>query len=288
MLEMHFCLEKNRGILLMKIKNLYGKNIFVTGASSGIGKACALRFAQSGCRVIGVAINCEEKVQYFENGGCFKLHNMDVTKEDEVERLVTSIECVDIAVLCAGIGVAGPVEELSIDLAKKQMDVNYFGTLRVCQAVLPKMREKRKGLVIVISSVAGRVPIPMQSHYSSSKYALEAMVECIRMEMRQFNIRAALIEPGDTHTGFTESRQFYDNTDSAYKEMCAASVGKMEEDERNGRSPDSVAKIAVNLAGRKHPPVRSVVGAEYKLLMFLLRFLPDTLIETILRKLYLT
>lgn len=288
MLEMHFCLGKNREILLMKMKNLYGKNILVTGASSGIGKACALRFAQSGCHVIGVAINCEERMQYFENGGCLELHNMDVTKEDEVERLVARIQCVDIAVLCAGIGVAGPVEELSIDLAKKQMDVNYFGTLRVCQAVLPKMREKRKGLVIVISSVAGRVPIPMQSHYSSSKYALEAMVECIRMEMRQFNVRAALIEPGDTHTGFTESRQFYDNTDSVYKEMCATSVEKMEKDERNGRSPDSVAKIVVKLAGRKHPPVRSVVGAEYRLLMFLLRFLPDTLTEAILSKLYLT
>lgn len=273
--------------MLTEMKNVYGKNIFVTGASSGIGKACAEAFAKKGCHVIGAAIGCNKDIKYYESGGCFELHNMDVTKEVDVNRLVSSIKNIDIAILCAGIGVAGPVEELPMKLAERQMDVNYFGTLRVCQAILPKMREQRKGLVVVISSVAGKVPIPMQSHYSSSKYALEAMVECIRMEMRQFGVQAALVEPGDTHTGFTDNRQFYDNTNSVYKETCAISVGKMEKDERNGRSPDSVAKVVLKLAGRKNPSVRTVVGIEYKLLMFLMRFLPDRLTESILQKLYL-
>lgn len=273
--------------MLTEMKNVYGKNIFVTGASSGIGKACAEAFAKKGCHVIGAAIGCDKDIKYYESGGCFELHNMDVTKEVDVNHLVSSIKNIDIAILCAGIGVAGPVEELPMKLAERQMDVNYFGTLRVCQAILPKMREQRKGLVVVISSVAGKVPIPMQSHYSSSKYALEAMVECIRMEMRQFGVQTSLIEPGDTHTGFTDNRQFYDNTHSVYKETCAISVGKMEKDERNGRSPDSVAKVVLKLAGRKRPPVRTVVGIEYKLLMFLMRFLPDRLTESILRKLYL-
>lgn len=270
------------------MKNVYGKNVFITGASSGIGKACAVTFAKAGCHVIGVARSCEESIEHYENGGVLELHKMDVTSDAEVTQLISGIEKIDIAILCAGMGIAGPVEEVSMLLAEKQMDVNYFGTLRVCQAILPKMREQRHGLLIVISSIAGKVPIPMQSHYSSSKYALEAMVEAIRLEMRPFGVQAVLIEPGDTHTGFTDNRQFYDNSSSAYKEVCAASVGKMERDERNGRSPQSAADVALKLAGRKHPPIRIAVGFEYKLLMFVMRFLPDKLRAEILYKLYLS
>lgn len=269
------------------MKNVYGKAVLVTGASSGIGQACARSFAKAGCHVIGAALGCEETVERYENGGIFELHPVDVTSDSDVKNLIAGMEKIDIAVLCAGIGVAGPVEELSMALAEKQMGVNYFGTLRVCRAVLPQMREQGHGLVVVISSIAGKVPIPMQSHYSSSKYALEAMVECIRMEMHPFGVQAALIEPGDTHTGFTDSRQFYEDTHSAYQAVCTASVGKMERDERNGRSPETVARAAMKLAGRKHPPVRTVVGAEYKVLMLLLRFVPDRVTEWILRKLYL-
>lgn len=270
------------------IKNVYGKNVFVTGASSGIGKACALSFANAGCHVIGAALGCEESVRHYDNGGFFELHNMDVTSDTEVTKLISGIETIDIAVLCAGIGVAGPVEELPMALAEKQMAVNYFGTLRVCQAILPKMRKQQRGLLLVISSIAGKVPIPMQSHYSSSKYALEAMVEAIRLEMRPFNIRAVLIEPGDTHTGFTENRQFYDTSNSVYKEICATSIGKMEQDERNGRPPQSVADVALKMAGKKNPPIRVAVGFEYKLLMFVMRFLPDKVRAEILYRLYLS
>lgn len=270
------------------MKNVYGKNVFVTGASSGIGKACAQSFAKAGCHVIGAALGCKESTEHYENGGIFELHNMNVTSDAEVSGLLAGIEKIDIAILCAGMGVAGPVEELPMVLAEKQMAVNYFGTLRVCQTILPKMRRQRHGLVIVISSIAGKVPIPMQSHYSSSKYALEAMVEAIRLEMRHFGVQATLIEPGDTRTGFTDNRQFYDNNSSAYKEICAVSVGKMERDERNGRSPQTVADVAMKLAGRKKPPIRVAVGFEYKLLMFVMRFLPDKVRAEILYKLYLS
>ncbi len=269
------------------MKRVYGKNVFVTGASSGIGQACAISFAKAGYHVIGTAINCKEHTEYFENGGSFELYNMDVTKESEVQAIMSGISRIDIAVLCAGIGIAGPVEEVPMDLAKLQMEVNYFGTLRMCQYILPKMREQQCGLVLVVSSVAGKVPIPMQSHYSSSKYALEAMVECIHMEMKAFGVRASLIEPGDTNTGFTDNRKFYDDSSSPYKKACAASVGKMEKDERNGRSPQSVADVAMKLASKRNPPVRIAVGIEYKLLMFVMRFVPDQIRQFVLRTIYL-
>jgi short-subunit dehydrogenase len=212
---------------------------------------------------------------------------MDVTNDASVQAVTAQLDRVDIAVLAAGMGVSGPAEELPMALAYKQMETNFFGVLRVGQALLPKMRQQGRGLFLVIGSIAGRVPIPMQSHYSASKYALEAYVEAVRMEMRVFGVRACIIEPGDTHTGFTDARQKFCPPDSPYAAVCETSVASMERDERNGRPPESVAAVAMKLAGRKNPPVRVAVGWQYKALMVLLRILPHRLEDFILTKLYL-
>jgi NAD(P)-dependent dehydrogenase (short-subunit alcohol dehydrogenase family) len=269
------------------MKNVYGPHVFVTGASSGLGRACALAFAQAGCQVVGVSRSCTESVTDFSDGGRLTMRPMDVTDDASVQDVTSTIDQVDIAVLAAGMGVSGPAEELPMALAYKQMETNYFGVLRVGQALLPKMRAQGHGLFLVIGSIAGRVPIPMQSHYSASKYALEAYVEAVRMEMSTFGVRACIIEPGDTNTGFTAARQKFCPPDSPYAAVCQRSVAAMERDERNGRPPESVAAVAIKLAGRKIPPVRVAVGWQYKALMVLLRFLPHRLEDFILTKLYL-
>ena len=267
-------------------KNHYGKNVFVTGASSGIGKACALMFAQNGCRVTGVSRSIEEKNISFEGGGSLSAKRLDITDEKAVRKFVNELDGVDIAVLCAGMGIAGPAETTGQELTKEQMNVNYFGTINAAQPCLTRMRENGRGLLIVIGSVAGRVSIPMQSQYSASKFALEAFTDAVRMEMKRFGVRASIIEPGDTRTGFTAARET-DETVSGYKEVLEKSVGRMARDEQNGRPPESVALEAIRLAGKKEPPARVPVGLEYKLLMFLLRFIPDRLREFILTKMYL-
>ena len=269
-----------------KWHNVYGNHVLVTGASSGIGKACAAAFAKRGCQVLGVSRHCEEIFQEFPGGGSLEMRRMDVTDAASVRTALQSAGPFDIAVLAAGMGVAGPAEELPLPLARKQLEVNYFGVLQVCSEILPQMRKHRHGLVLVISSIAGKVPIPMQSHYSSSKYALEAYVASLRMEMRPFGVRACLLEPGDTATGFTEAREEY-NVSSVYKKVFEASIAKMAKDEQNGKPPATVAKAALKMAGKKEPPVRLAIGADYKTLMLLLRFLPDRLTEKILTKLYL-
>ena len=114
----------------MRKKNLYGKRVFVTGASSGIGQACALLFARNGCNVTGVSRNTEEKTEQFPGGGSLALKRLDVTDEEAVREFVENLPGVDIAILCAGMGVAGPVETTASELTRKQMEVNYFGTLR--------------------------------------------------------------------------------------------------------------------------------------------------------------
>ncbi len=266
-------------------KNLYGKNVFVTGASSGIGKACAMMFAKNGCTVTGVSRNTEEKTENFAGGGSLTLRRLDVTDETATREFIDHLPGVDIAILCAGMGVAGPAETAPSEMTRKQMEVNYFGTLNAAQPCLTRMRSQRRGLLIIIGSIAGRVSIPMQSQYSASKYALEAFTDAVRMEMKQYGVRACIIEPGDTKTGFTAARETQD--DSAYGNTLKKSVAKMASDEQNGRSPDSVAKVALALAARKNPPARVPVGLEYKALMVLLRVMPDRGKELILSKLYL-
>ena len=265
--------------------SIYGKKVFVTGASSGIGKACAEYFAQMGFSVTGVSRHVEEIDQNFDGGGSLSLRKLDITDEEAVKGYISSLPEIDIAILCAGMGVAGPAETTPMEMTRKQMEVNYFGTVHCAQLCLSKMKEKGCGFLIIIGSIAGRVSIPMQSQYSASKYALEAFTDAVRMEMKPYGIKACIIEPGDTKTGFTAAREKLDET--GYGDVFTKSVDKMEKDEQGGRSPVSVAKAAYKLAQRKNPPARVPVGIEYKLLMFLLRLLPDRLKEFILTKMYL-
>lgn len=269
------------------MKNRYGKNVFITGASSGIGLACAQAFAEAGCHVTGVSRHCTASKTEYSGGGSLEMRPMDVTNEAQIDSVIDSLLAIDIAVLAAGMGVAGAAEELPLAMARQQIETNYLGVLAVGNSILPRMREQGHGLLIVVGSIAGRVSIPMQSHYSSSKYALEAYVDAVRMEMRPYGVRACILEPGDTRTGFTSARHTYLKSGSPYQAIVSASVNKMAKDEQNGRDPSSVAKAALFLCRKKNPPARLPIGFEYKLLMFLLRLLPDRFKEWILRLLYL-
>ena len=183
-------------------------------------------------------------------------------------------------------GIAGPAEDTFEEAVRAQFEVNYFGTLRVNRMVLPYFRAQGKGLVLVMSSVAGRVPIPYQSHYSSSKYALDAYVEALRMEARPFGIRAALIEPGDTKTGFTAARRMAMPEDSPYRKACEGAIARMAHDEETGVPAAKPAQAAFRLAERENPPVRVTVGAMYQGVMALRKIIPARAFERILAAMY--
>lgn len=268
------------------MKNCYGRNVFITGASSGIGKACAEIFAKNGCDVVGVSRHVDESITRFEGGGSLTLKRLDITDEAATREFIGNLPGVDIAIMAAGMGIAGPAETTASDLTRKQMEVNYFGTLNAAGPCLTRMRSKGKGLLLVIGSIAGKVSIPMQSQYSASKYALEAFTDAVRMEMRQYGVRACIIEPGDTKTGFTASRVMQNESED-YKAILERSVAKMAKDEQSGRSPGSVAETVLWLAGRRNPPARVAVGLDYKALMLLARLMPDRTKEFILRRMYL-
>lgn len=270
----------------MIIKNVYGKNVIVTGASSGIGKICAEGLANIGCNVVGLALGCEEKT-YNVGNGTIHLINCDVTKKEEVEKVFENIKEVDIALLAAGIGIAGPEEIMPVELARKQMEVNYFGVLNVCNFILPIMRNNRHGLVVAISSVGGRLALPMQGHYSSSKYALEAYMECLRIEMKDFNVKTCLIEPGDTKTGFTGARKTYNPESNPYYDICNNAVKRIAHDEQTGKDPKTVLDVLLKIIDKKEPPVRVAVGFSYKFVCFLAKILPSKLVDYLLYKMYI-
>ena len=259
----------------------YGQTILITGASSGIGLAAATMFAQAGYTVYAASRKCDETTA----GGIINIR-MDVCDEASVLRARDIIKDVGIILHCAGMGIAGAAEDTPEEAIRRQFDVNYFGVLRVNRIFLPGMRQRGAGLVLVMSSVAGRVPLPYQSHYSATKYALDTYVESLRMEAGRFGIRAALIEPGDTKTGFTSAREMAIPEGSPYREACEGAAARMSKDEQNGAAPETAAKAALKLAGKRNPPVRVTVGLPYKVVIFLRKVVPARAFEKILTGMY--
>ncbi len=274
------------------MKYTYGKNVLITGATSGIGLAIALLFANKGFSVWGVSRSAKTTASLPAN---IRLHKMDVTDEDSVasaietiwkEALAVTGEGIGTVIHCAGSGIGGAAEDTPGQEALWQFQTNYFGVLRVNRLLLPRMRAQGPCMVMVVGSIAGRISIPYQSHYSASKFALEAYVEALRMEGRAFGIRAVMIEPGDTHTEFTSQRRMTIPQGSPYAATAIRSIQKMEKDELNGASPQKVAAQVLRLATRKNPPIRHAIGLGYQLLMFAKRLLPDRLTEFIIRTMY--
>lgn len=272
----------------------YSKVAFVTGASSGIGKSIAEELVKEGFRVYGSSRNTlfPQRNPQKKNGGFLEMIPLDVCDDESVRKAVDYIKekegRIDVLINNAGIGIAGAVEDTAISEARQQFETNFFGVIRMCRQVLPVMREQKKGFIINIGSVAGIFSIPFQSMYSSSKFALEAFTEALRIEVKPFGIHVSLVEPGDTRTGFTDSRQFTVAAKAGlvYGERFKKSVNKMIKDEQKGADPRDVALVVLKLLRKKHPPVRAVVGFSYQLMVFAKRLLPSRWVEKILSSMY--
>ncbi len=270
--------------------NPYGKVVFITGASSGIGKCTAEALADKGFHVYGTSRK-EVGFEKRENDGFIRMLQMDVTYEksvkDTVEEVLDCEDSIDILINCAGIGIAGAVEECSGEDALRQMDTNYAGVIRTISAVAPSMRERKCGLIINIGSVGGVYSIPFQTLYSSSKFAVEALTQGLRIELAPFNVKAVTVQPGDICTGFTNARIFTKKSqNTAYGKAFRQAVKQMEHDEENGSSPEDVTKVILKIINKKNPPVSIAVGGKYKLLVFLKRFFSQRTVEKIMTKMY--
>jgi NAD(P)-dependent dehydrogenase (short-subunit alcohol dehydrogenase family) len=242
-------------------KNPGGKVVLITGASSGIGRTCAEYLAGKGMIVYGAS-----RTLATGSAGPFQALHMDVRDDQSVIQGVRQIHeqsgRIDVVINCAGYGIAGAVEETSPQEAMEQFDTNFFGVHRVCRAVLPLMRRQRDGVIINISSLAGLLAVPFQAFYSASKFAMEGMTEALRMEVRPFGIRVALIEPGDFKSEFPANRR--NTADSVksgvYHELLERCVGVMREEEKNGKAPYPVARLVERIIRDRSPRLRYTVG----------------------------
>ena len=229
----------------------------VTGASAGIGRACADHLHRAGWVTVGAsrrgttADGCTGLVMDVDD---------DASVHDGVRHVLDAHGGIDALVAAAGWGVAGPVEHTSLGEARAQLETNFWGCVRVVQAVLPPMRAQGGGRVVLISSIVGEIGIPFQAFYSASKFALEGFGEALAYEVAPFGIHVTLVRPGNVRTEFTARRQMAAAGDAAYDAAVARAVGAMERDERNGVPPDDVAVLVRRILDARHPPRRVSVG----------------------------
>ena len=178
------------------------KVALITGASSGIGESAAILLQENGFKVYGAARRLE-KMKDLEAKGISTIA-LDITDEDSIMNCVNTIQekegSIDVLVNNAGYGSFGAIEDVSMEEARRQFDVNIFGLARLTQLVLPKMRENRFGKIVNISSMGGKVYTPFGAWYHATKHALEGWSDCLRIEVKPFGIDVVVVEPGGIKT----------------------------------------------------------------------------------------
>lgn len=255
----------------------------VTGASSGIGRATALALRARGCTVYDFSRHGAD-ADGIIHIGC------DVSDEARfaaaVQEVVRREGRIDILVNNAGFGISGAAEFTDNADAKRLLDVNLFGVVNGCKAVLPHMRAQGRGRIVNISSVAAPVAIPFQVWYSVSKSAVSTYTAALANEVRPFGITATAILPGDIRTGFTAAREKIHAGDDVYCGRIAKSVAVMEHDEQTGMDPAAAGRYIAALALKKSIKPEYTVGFVYKFLVILARLLPCGLKNRIVGMLY--
>ena len=252
------------------------KVILITGASSGIGKACAIYLAQKGHKVYGTSRKPAAPAQGYE------MLILDVTNPVSVQQAVNTVISkegkIDVLLNNAGFGLGGAFENFSEEEMHKEMEVVFFGMARMMKAVLPHMRKEKKGLIINVSSIMGFISLPFQAFYSASKFALEGLSESIRMEVKSFGINIALINPGDFRTGFTASRQKInaENLPNPYSDQFKTTLAIVEKDENGGSDPLLIAKKVDKIINTSKPGFHYLVGRlDQRFAVYLKRFIPE-------------
>jgi NAD(P)-dependent dehydrogenase (short-subunit alcohol dehydrogenase family) len=262
--------------------------VLVTGASSGIGAACAARLAAAGHRVFGTT-----RREPPEAITALEWLVLDVRDDASVARgvaeLLDAAGRIDVLVNNAGFGLAGAVEDTAPEELVRQLDTNLLGPLRMARAVVPAMRAQARGRIVQISSLAGRIGVPFQGAYAASKFALEGLSEALALELRPFGIDVVLVEPGDVRSGFTAARTWTAGARASplYRERAARAIAAMERAERSGPPPERVARLVARIVTARRPRLRYVCATPVERLGLLAqRVLPGRAFEALLRAVY--
>ena len=252
------------------------KVAIVTGGTSGIGLAAVKALREKGCTVYALSRRGEIPC--------------DVSDEASVRAAVQTVldreGHIDILVNCAGFGISGAAELTSLEAAKKQLDVNLFGTANMVNAVIPAMRKQGGGRIVNTGSVAGFVPIPFQTWYSASKAAVQSYTMAMGNELSPFGITLAAVLPGDTKTGFTAAREKIDDPEGLYGGRIERSVTRMEHDEQHGVPAETVGALIARVALKRRVKPLYIPGFSYNLVNVLMRILPSGAANKLISLLY--
>ena len=263
------------------------KVILITGASSGIGKESAFQLIKEGHVVYGAARRVNKMDDIVEAGG--KTIQMDVTIPEQinatVEKIIVEQGRIDVLFNNAGYAIYGAVETVSLEDAKRQFDVNIFGLAEMTKAVLPQMRKQKSGTIINNSSMAGRIYTPLGAWYHASKHALEGWSDCLRLELKQFNIKVVIIEPGGvlTEIGDVIYDPMVERGKGTPYEAMSHTISEATKDlfnKKGALSPPSVISNLVSKAvNSKNPKTRYVAGKFAKPLMFVRKYFGDRVFD---------
>ncbi|MEV4116547.1 oxidoreductase [Nonomuraea sp. NPDC049695] len=259
------------------------KVVLVTGASAGIGKATALELIRAGHIVYGAARRVHKMDDIGDAGG--HALALDARRPEDLERAVGTIvaeqDRIDVLINNAGTVLHGAAEDIPLDLARDQFEVNVFAPARLTQLVLPHMREQRSGTIINVSSIGGEIALPLGCWYYATKHALEAYSDSLRMEVEPFGIDVVIIQPGIIKTGFEDHtaqdlRQISGAT--AYGQMAEAMAERAETqlgENTPASDPGVVATVIRQAIEAGRPETRYAVGYMAERLLELNRTLPD-------------
>ena len=262
------------------------KVVLITGASSGIGLAIAKLLLKNNYIVYGSARSTDKMSELQASGG--SILDMDVTSDlsvsDGVNTIVKEHGRIDILVNNAGYGLYGALENVAIEEAKKQLDVNVFGLARVIQCILPVMRAQKEGKIINISSIAGKLTSPMGSWYFASKHAVEGLSDSLRQELKPFGIDVIIIEPGGVKSGWADiaANHLTENSkDTPYYSQAKKVTTKFPFIKKENANPEVIANLILKSIIAKNPKTRYIGGANAKFFLFARKILSDKLFDKV-------
>jgi len=261
------------------------KNILVTGASSGFGLLVANALHKQGFHVIGTSRNPEKYAAKFP----FKMIALDLDSEQSIvtfqERLFREIPQLDILINNAGFLVSGIAEEIPVELGRQQFETNFWGTIKVTNAVLPSFRKQKFGKIITVGSIVGLVSFPNAAYYAASKHALEGYFKSLRYELSEFNISVAMIEPSAFKTSIMDNSSSPVNKIEDYNSL-RGKIEKFTNDLVKGaEDPLIVAEKVLQVVQADKPKFRNIVGKGTSALINLQHFAYGILEKNVLKQL---
>jgi len=259
--------------------------VLITGCSTGIGRETALELTRRGHEVIATA----RRPETLDDLDVKERLALDVTDQASIAAAVAAAGEVDVLVNNAGVGVRGPVEAVPLDDARWAFETNVFGVIRMVQAIVPAMRERGSGTIVNVSSAAGRIGLPLSGHYSTTKFALEALSEVLHYEVSHFGVRVVIVEPGFIATSFGENSRWAgmgEDESSPYaplrRQIESADTNALGGEQRPG--PDIVATAIADAVESDDPPLRVPAGVDAEMALATRAQLDDAAFEKIMRQ----